>query len=337
MSESSCPLGLAAICVSVYEGVMKAAFINHPGDSGALVYGDLPEPAIGPEDLLVRVRATSLNRRDIFAREASHGAKPALPYVPGLEIAGEVARVGDRVKDFKSGDAVIARSRTGGYAEYTRVAALDAYIKPEWLPFEEAACILVAFSSAWNMLIRRAVLHPGEDLLVMAAGSGIGSAAIQVGKLAGARVITTASTNEKLEKAMALGADAGINYREFPQFSQKVLELTGGEGVHVLFEHIGAPVWQECFASLRQGGRFVNSGVTAGHRVELHLGQLWTRELSLLGTRMQPRLDMPTIMKLVDARKLRGVVSQVFPLAEAARAHQVMERSEFFGKIVLVP
>ena len=316
---------------------MKAAFISDPGGTDALIYGDLPEPKIGAEDLLISVRATSLNRRDVFAREGSHGVKPVLPYIPGLEVAGEVARVGDRVTNFKAGDAVIARSRTGGYAEYCRVPALDTYAKPDWMSFEEAACILVAFSSAWNMLIRRAALQPGEDLLVMAAGSGIGSAAIQVGKLAGSRVITTAGTDEKLAKAKALGADDGINYRKFPQFSKKVLELTDDEGVHVLFEHIGAPVWQECFASLRHGGRFVNSGVTAGHHVELHLGQLWTRELSLLGTRMQPRLDMPTILKLVNARKLRGVVSQVFPLAEAARAHEVMERSEFFGKIVLVP
>lgn len=316
---------------------MKAAFVNDPGDPDALIYGDFPEPQIGAEDLLVRVKATSLNRRDVFAREGSHGVKPPLPYVPGLEVAGEVIGTGGRVADFKIGDAVLGRSRGGGYAELARVAAADAYLKPDWMSFEEAACILVPFSSAWHMLICRAGLQPGEDLLVMAAGSGIGSAAIQVGKLAGARVITTASTQGKLDKAKALGADAGINYREFPQFSKKVLELTGGEGVHVLFEHIGAPVWQECFASLRHGGRFVNSGVTAGHRVELHLGQLWTRELTLMGTAMKPQEDMPQIMKLVHAGKLRGVVSQVFPLAEAAQAHAVMERNEFFGKIVLLP
>lgn len=316
---------------------MKAAFVNDPGAVDALVYGDFPEPEIGAEDLLVRVRATSLNRRDVFAREGSHGVRPPLPYVPGLEVAGEVAAVGARVSDFKIGDGILGRSRGGGYAELARVAVADAYRKPEWMSFEEAACILVPFSSAWHMLICRAALQAGEDLLVMAAGSGIGSAAIQVGKLSGARVITTASTDEKLAKAKALGADAGINYRVTPQFSRAVLELTGGAGVHVLFEHIGAPVWQECFASLRHGGRFVNSGVTAGHRVELHLGQLWTRELSLLGTAMKPQEDMPKIMELVAQRKLRGVVSQVFPLAEAAQAHALMERNEFFGKIVLVP
>lgn len=316
---------------------MKAAFVNDPGGTEVLTYGEFPEPEISAEDLLVKVRATSLNRRDVFAREGSHGVKPPMPYVPGLEVAGEVVRVGAGVSGFSVGNAVLGRCRGGGYAELARVAAADAYHKPEWMSFEEAACILVPFSSSWHMLICRAGLQPGEDLLVMAAGSGIGSAAIQVGRLVGARVITTASTQDKLDKAKALGADAGINYRETPEFSKKVRELTDGEGVHVLFEHIGAPVWQECYASLRHGGRFVNSGVTAGHRVELHLGQLWTRELTLMGTAMRPREDMPKIMKLVRAGKLRGVVSQIFPLAEAALAHAVMERNDFFGKIVLVP
>ena len=316
---------------------MKAIFIKEQGAVDVLTYGEFPEPEIGAGNLLVRIRATALNRRDLFSREGSHGVKPPLPYVPGTEMSGEVVRVGQRVTDFKVGDAVLGRCRSGSYAELGCVGAADAHIKPEWMSFEEAACITVSPSAAWHMLICRARLQPGEDLLVMAAGSGIGSAAIQIGKLAGARVITTASSQAKLEKAEALGADAGINYREFPEFSHKVRELTDGEGVHVVLEHIGAPVWKECFASLRRGGRFVNSGVTAGHWVELHLGQLWTRELSLLGTRMQPREDMPRIMKLVRAGKLRGVVSQVFPLTEAQQAHALLERSEFFGKQILVP
>ena len=315
---------------------MKAVFINQPGGSEVVTYGEFPEPEIGAGDLLVKIRATALNRRDLFAREGSHGVKPPLPYVPGLEMSGEVVRVGQGVTEFKAGDAVLGRCR-GSYAELACMAAADAHIKPEWMSFEEAACVTVALATSWHMLICRARLQPGEDLLVMAAGSGIGSGAIQVGKLAGARVITTASTQFKLEKAAALGADAGINYRDFPEFSKNIQELTGGEGVHVVFEHIGAPVWKECFASLRRGGRFVNSGVTAGHRVELHLGQLWTRELTLMGTTMQPREDMHKIMKLVHAGKLRGVVSQIFPLAEARQAHETMERNEFFGKLVLVP
>ncbi len=301
-----------------------------------MTYGEFPEPEIAAGELLVRIRATALNRRDLFAREGSHGVKPPLPYVPGLEMSGEVVRVGEGATGFQPGDAILGRCHRS-YAEFARMAAADAHLKPEWMSFEEAACITVSLATSWHMLICRAALQSGEDLLVMAAGSGIGSGAIQIGKLAGARVITTASSQLKLDKAAALGADEGINYREFPEFSKRVRELTGGEGVHVVFEHIGAPVWKECFASLRRGGRFVNSGVTAGHRVELHLGQLWTRELTLMGTTMQPREDMPKIMKLVRAGKLRGVVSQVFPLAEARQAHATMEKNEFFGKLVLVP
>ncbi len=316
---------------------MKAVFIPETGGPEVLAYGDVPEPETGPADLLVRVRAAALNRRDVFAREGSHGVRPPLPHVPGLEVAGEVAEAGPEARGFQVGDRVLGRCRSGGYAELARVEAADAYPFPDWMSFEEAACVAVPFGTAWRMLVRRAALESGEDLLVMAAGSGIGVGAIQLGKLLGARVITTAGSQWKLDKAAELGADAGINYREFPEFSRKVRDLTRGEGVHVVFEHIGAAVWRECFASLRRGGRFVNSGVTAGHRTELHLGQLWTRELTLMGTTMRPREDMPEIMRLVREGKLRGVVSEVLPLRDAGRAHELMERSEFFGKIVLAP
>lgn len=316
---------------------MKAVFIPETGGPEVLTYGDVPEPETGPADLLVRVRAAALNRRDVFAREGSHGVRPPLPHVPGLEVAGEVAEAGPEARGFRVGDRVLGRCRSGGYAELARVEAADAYPFPDWMSFEEAACVAVPFGTAWRMLVRRAALESGEDLLVMAAGSGIGVGAIQLGKLLGARVITTAGSQWKLDKAAELGADAGVNYREFPEFSRKVRELTRGEGVHVVFEHIGAAVWRECFASLRRGGRFVNSGVTAGHRAELHLGQLWTRELTLMGTTMRPREDMPEIMRLVREGKLRGVVSEVLPLRDAGRAHDLMERSEFFGKIVLAP
>ena len=316
---------------------MKAVFIPETGGPEVLTYGDMPEPETGAAELLVRVRAAALNRRDVFAREGSHGVRPPLPHVPGLEVAGEVAKAGPEARGFEVGDRVLGRCRGGGYAELARVEAADAYPFPEWMSFEEAACIAVPFGTAWRMLVRRAALQPGEDLLVMAAGSGIGVGAIQLGKLLGARVITTAGSRWKLDKAAELGADAGIDYKEFPEFSRKVRELTRGEGVHVVFEHIGAAVWRECFASLRRGGRFVNSGVTAGHRAELHLGQLWTRELTLMGTTMRPREDMPEIMRLVREGKLRGVVSEVLPLRDAGRAHELMERSEFFGKIVLAP
>ena len=205
---------------------------------------------------------------------------------------------------------------------------------PDWLSFEEAAAIPVAFSTAWHMLLCKAQLQMGEDVLVMAGGSGVGSAAIQIAKKAGARVITTASSDEKLDKARALGADEGINYSR-EDFGQRVRELTEGQGVDVVLEHIGSPVWEGCFASLKRGGRFVICGVTAGHMVELHLGQLWTRDLTLIGTGQRPREDFGKIMRMVERKELRGVVDRVMPLEEAVEAHRIMEESSFFGKIVL--
>ncbi len=316
---------------------MKAVVIQEQGGLEVMAYGDFPEPTIGPGEVLLRVGATALNRRDVFTREGSHGVKPPLPQLLGMEAAGEVAKVGPGVSRVKVGDRVLGQCSGGSYAEYARAQEIDLHPMPARMSFEEGAGITVAFSTAWHMLVCRAHLQPGEDLLVMAGGSGIGSAAIQVGRLLGARVLTTASTNDKLDKAKALGADEVINYREIPQWSQRVKELTDGKGVDLVFEHIGEPVWEQCYASMKRGGRFITSGVTAGHWVRLHLGQLWTRDLTLMGTSMQPRDDMATIMKFFRAGRLHGVVGPVFRLKDAAKAHETMEKSDFFGKIVLVP
>lgn len=315
---------------------MKAAYINEPGTVDKLIYGDMPDPTPGPDEVLVRVRACALNRRDTFGREASHGERHPLPFIPGMDVAGEVARLGQGVTGFNVGDRVLglAAGGKGGYAEYACIQKEDLQPIPQGLSFEEAASIITVFSTAWHMLLCRAKLTIGEDVLVMAAGSGVGSAAIQIAKRVGARVITTASTDDKLEKAKALGADEGINYNK-DDFDVKVRELTGGQGVDVVLDHIGAPVWEKCYASLKVGGRFITCGVTAGHRVEFHLGRLWTRDLSIMGTMMHPREDLPTILKLMGRGELRPVVSQVFPLQEAAQAHKTMEDSNFFGKLVL--
>ena len=316
---------------------MKAVFIKEQGGVEVMMYGEFPQPSVGPGEVLLRMKATALNRRDVFTREGSHGVKPPMPQLLGMEAAGEVAQLGAGVTRFKVGDRVLGQCTGGSYGEYVRAQEIDLHPMPDWMSYEEAACLTVAFSTAWHMLVCRANLRPGEDVLVMAAGSGIGSAAIQVCKLVGARVLTTASTEEKLAKAKELGALEGINYRSIPGWSRRVKELTDGQGVDLVFEHIGEPVWEQCYASMKRGGRFITSGVTAGHWVKLHLGQLWTRDLTLMGTSMRPREDMSTIMKFVRARQLRGVVGPVFPLREAAKAHETMERSEFFGKIVLVP
>ena len=314
---------------------MKAIYIEEQGDRDQMVYGDADEPEIGPLDVLSRVRAASLNRRDIFTREGSHGISTKGKFVLGMDFSGDVVAVGSACSRIKVGDRIMGVGNSGAYAEYVRAPEASVQVVSDTIPYEEAAAIPIAFTTSWHMMVCKANLGTAEDVLVMAGGSGIGSAAIQIAKLYGDRVLTTASTDEKLEKAKALGADEGINYRELPEWAPRVRELTGGEGVDLVFEHIGDTVWEQCFASLKRGGRFVTAGVTAGHRVQLHLGRLWTRELTLIGTGMKPQEDLAIISKLAGRGQIKGVVSDVFPLADAAKAHETLESGKFFGKVIL--
>ena len=312
---------------------MKAVYISEYGGPDKLVYGDAPEPEIGPEQVLVRVRACALNRREMFVREGSHGTRTSLPLVLGMEGAGDVVQVGENVPNLRVGDGVLG-GMPGAYAEFARSHYMDLYPIPDGVSYEEASSIYVSFATAWNLLMRKVRIEIGQDVLVMAGGSGVGIAAIQIAKLASCRVITTAGTDAKLEMARELGADEGINYRT-EDMAARVKELTGGQGVDVVLDHIGASVWEQCFASLKTGGTFINCGVSAGYRVEFHLGQLWTRELTIMGSRMKPREDMPAILPLFAKGDLKPVVARVFNLEEAEKAHQVMEESDFFGKVVL--
>ena len=321
---------------------MKALYLSGKGDTDVLTFGDLPDPVISdPRDIIVRVRATAMNRLDIMQREGTHGATPTkYPFVTGKEYAGEVVEVGSQVTGFKPGDRVFGTGNNT-YAELVRVQLTPgirhetAELMPEDLSYEEAAVMPVAFSMAWHMLHCGGKVHAGQDVLVMGAGSGTGSGGIQLAKVAGARVITTASTNEKLEKARALGADEVINYQETPEFSKRVLDLTEGQGVDLVFEHIGTPVWESCFASLKRGGILVTCGVTAGHRVSLHLGQLWRRELTIIGSDVNSEEDFGTIARLAGQGAIHGVVDSVFPLEPASEAQERMKSRDFFGKIVL--
>ncbi|MBI2888006.1 MAG: zinc-binding dehydrogenase [Chloroflexi bacterium] len=320
---------------------MKAIYLSEQGGAEKFIYGDVSEPAIEQDEVLVRIRAASINRRDAFEREGSHGLRlHGAHHILGIDLAGEVEEVGSYVAHigrFKKGDRVLGTGVGGTYAEYGRAGTERLHPMPEWMSFEEAAAIPTVFSAAWQALVVRARITFGEDVLVMAAGSGVGSAAIQIAKHAGCRVLTTASSQDKLERARAIGADVGINYREHPEFSKEVLANTGGAGVDLIYEHIGQSVFEQCFRSLKRGGRLVTNGVTAGHLVQLHLGVLWTRELSLIGATMHPERDLPVLMRVVERQQLRGVVDRVFPLREAAEAHRVLESNQFFGKLILVP
>ena len=314
---------------------MKAVYLMETGSPDVLRYGDLPQPTLEPNDVLIRVRACSLNRLDVFTREGSHGTRITPPHILGGDVAGEVVRTGEGVDGLQEGDKVIANGR-GGYAALALARGDRVYALPVRCTFDEGATLPVAGLTAWQMVMNRACVRPGEAVLITAAGSGVSTFAIQLCRTLGARVITTASSAEKLEKARALGAEAGIDYTREDMLAQ-VRAFTGGEGVDVVLEHVGTPVWNACFEALKPGGRFVTCGVTAGHRVELHLGRVFSRALTIMGVGRGTPDDMRAFLKVVEQRKVKGIVHRTFALAQAAEAHRMMEASSFFGKLVLNP
>jgi NADPH2:quinone reductase len=314
---------------------MEAVYLTKTGSPEVLQFGELPEPSVGPNDVLIRVRACSLNRLDVFTREGSHGTRITPPHVLGGDFAGEVVQVGAAVETIQPGAQVIAAGR-GGYAELAVAPSDRAYPLPQGCTFNQGATLPVAGLTAWQMVMNRACVRPGESVLITAAGSGVSTFAIQLCRTLGARVITTASSPDKLEKALALGAEAGIDYTR-EDILERVRTFTGGEGVDVVLEHVGTPVWHACFESLKPGGRFVTCGVTAGHRVELHLGRVFARALTIMGVGRGTPDDMRAFLKVVAQGKVQGIVSQAFPLSRAVEAHRMMEASSFFGKLVLNP
>ncbi|MFA0742985.1 MAG: hypothetical protein DFNUSKGM_003118, partial [Candidatus Fervidibacter sacchari] len=217
-----------------------------------------------------------------------------------------------------------------------KVPARNLIPMPENLTFEQAAAFPLTFLTAWHMLITRAGLKPGERVLVVAAGSGVGVAAVQIAKLAGAFVIATAGTDEKCEKAKALGADAVINHSR-EDIAEKVRELTDGRGVDVVFEHVGPAVFEQCLRSLAKGGRIVTCGATTGPTASFDIRFLFSRQLSIIGSMMGRTSELLTIVRLVGEGKLKPIIDRTFPLAEAAKAHEILESRNFFGKLVLVP
>lgn len=340
---------------------MKAVVIPKHGGPEVLQYTEVPAPQPGPTEVRVAVRACALNHLDLWVRRGLPGAQLALPLIPGSDIAGEVAEAGARVTRVHSGDKVVlapgvscgqcaacaaghdnqCRKYTmlgyglpGGCAEFVVVPEANVLPMPAGLSFEEAAAVPLVFLTAWHMLIARAQLQPGEEVLVLGAGSGVGSAAIQIAKLTGARVIATAGSRAKLDQARQLGADEVIHHGE-QKIADEVKRLTGKRGVDVVFEHVGTATWEQSVLSLATGGRLVTCGATTGFAAQLDLRYLFVRQLTLLGSYMGSRGELYTVLKLVGEKRLRPVVDRVFPLAEAAKAHERLEQREQFGKIVL--
>jgi NADPH:quinone reductase-like Zn-dependent oxidoreductase len=340
---------------------MKAVVFNQHGGPEVLHYVDVPDPVITANEVLIRVRACALNHLDLWVRRGLPGIQFKFPHIPGSDIAGEVAQVGDLVADVRVGQRVVlspglscghcqacaagaenqCRKYTlfgyqadGGCAEYVKSPVDNVIPIPDSMKFEDAAAIPVVFLTAWHMLVTRAQVQPGEHVLVLAAGSGVGSAAIQIAKLAGARVITTASTDAKLVKARELGADEGINHTQ-KDILAEVKRLTGKRGVDVVIEHVGEATWEKSVLSLAQNGRLVTCGATTGYNGKFDLRYLFSRNLSLLGSFMGSRSELYPVLKLVAEGKLHPVIDRVMPLSECRRAHELLESGAQFGKIVL--
>ena len=340
---------------------MKAIIFSEHGGPEVLRYAEVRDPEIGADEVLVRVRACALNHLDLWVRRGLPSITIPMPHILGSDIAGEVTRVGEKVSRVRPGERVLlspgiscgycvyclrgddnlCRQYTlfgykvdGGHAEYVASPAVNVIPIPVNLSFEEAAAVPLVFLTAWHMLITRARLEPDETVLVLGAGSGVGSAAIQIAKTAGARVIATAGSEAKLQKARELGADDTFLH-SIEHWSREVKRLTDRRGVDVVVEHVGDATWQESLASLAVGGRLVTCGATTGYDGKIDLRYLFSRHISILGSYMGSKAELYSVLDLVKRGLVKPVIDTVMPLAKAREAHERLGSREQFGKIVL--
>lgn len=340
---------------------MKAVYFEETGGIDVLRFGDMPRPRPGDGQALVRVLACGVNRLDIYART---GRTPVrLPHISGSEAAGEVVAYGPGIVtepvpigrlaaiapylfcgqcEFcvageetvcMRGD-ILGLASQGAFAEYVVVPASSLVPLPDGVSATDAAAVGLAMITAWRMLIERAQVRPGETVLVQAGGSGVGSAAIQIAKLAGARVITTVGSREKMDHAQRLGADNVINYNEL-DFAQEVRKLTGKRGVSVVVEHIGAATWEKSISCLAREGRLVTCGATTGNEGNTNLWTLFAKELKIIGSYGGTRANLATVLRLVANGQLRPVIARTLPLESVGEAQRLLEEREIFGKIVI--
>ena len=302
--------------------------------------GELPDPEPGPHDVLIQVKATSMDRVDVYWREGSHGMKLRWPqHVGGRDIAGVVEAVGGQVTAVAAGDRVVA-SGERTHATLALAPAELTFPLPYGISFEAGGATPTAGRSAHQALIKKAQIQSGETVLVMAAGSGVGSFGIQIARAMGCRVIATAGSADKRAQAVALGAELAIDHYN-DDIVSVAREATDGKGVDVVLDHVGTPVFAAAVRSLAPEGRFVTCGVTAGHMGELHLGQLFVKGITLLGVGRPDNQRIAATMKgllaMIAHDQVSPVIAATFGLDEIAQAHRLMESSDFFGKIVLVP
>ena len=342
---------------------MKAVLFHEHGGPEVLKYEDAPDPKPGRGDVLIEVKATSINHIDIFLRRGMPGVRVPLPKIAGCDAAGIIKEVGPDVSGLKPGDrvtinpgiscghcefcasgfgsqcttyAMVGEHIDGAYAQLLRVPAHIVLPIPDSLSFEEAAAAPLVFLTAWSMMVAKGDIRPGEDVLILGAGAGVGTAAIQIAKLVGCRVIATASTDEKLARAKQLGADILINYRK-EEFDKRVRDITNKRGVDVVIDYIGADTWVQSLRSARKGGRVLTCGATTGFAPQTDLRHIFYRQVRVIGSTMGSHKEFMDVMKCIFRGQLKPIIDRVLPLSEAGQGHQLIEKREVFGKIVLTP
>lgn len=332
---------------------MKAIIYHEFGDVDVLRYEDIKEPEPGDDEVLVRVKASSLNSLDIRLRTGKSPRPVDLPHVGGVDVSGDVSRTGKNVSGIREGDRVVLNptimldkgfdvlgvNRYGGFAEYVKIPAENVVKIPDNVSYDQASTLPICYVTAYYGLFTRGGLKEGETVLVQAAGSGTGSAAVQIAKMKGAKVIATAGSDSKLEKAKKLGADETINYND-KDFAEEIKNITGGKGVDIIFDQIGASAINNNLKSLKQGGRLLLVGVVGGPVVEsFSLGPVIMRDISLLGVTVfsAPKSDLEEVVKLVSDGRIDPVIDKTLPLSEAAKAQKLIEDRQQFGKVVLNP
>ena len=342
---------------------MKALAFNEHGGLEKLKYQDVPDPKIGPGEVLVKVRACALNHLDLFVREGIPGLKLPLPFWSGCDIAGDVAEVGADVQGVKVGDRVavnpnlncgrceyciqgedslcitygiVGEHTYGGLAEYVKVDTRNVLKLPDAISYEGAAAFILVNMTAWRMLVTQAALRAGEDLLILGVGGGVSSTAVQIGKLCGARVWVTSSSDDKLQRAKALGADECVNYAK-EDWVKIVSERTGKRGVDVVLENVGAATWKGSLRALAKGGRLVTCGATSGPIGETDIRVVFWKQLRIIGSTMANRREFNQVMTQLFRGRLKPIVDRVFPLKDGAEAQRLLAEGKQFGKLVLVP
>ncbi len=342
---------------------MKAVQFSDHGDRSVIDYGEFPDPTPDRDEVLVDVKAGALNHLDVWTRKGLPGLDLEMPHVPGSDGAGVVLEVGEDVTRFEPGDRVALSAgvscgkcefcRDGEYTMCVNFHVIGEHVPgvhgeraaipeqnlvevPSGVDWETAAAAPLVFQTAWRMLLTRGNVSPGEDVLVLGASGGVGHAAVQIADYAGANVYATASSDEKLKYAEEVGADHVINY-EAEDFAARIRDLTGKRGVDVVVDHVGAATWHDSLSSLAKGGRVLTCGATTGGRPETDINRIFWNQLKVIGSTMANPGEVDDVLELVWDGTFEPRIREVLPMSETARAHELLEEREGFGKVVVVP